>query len=209
MLIPLARAFTRFSMFVYIRARFRFTLIGGYLTAQVDREPRGNWRRNSNSREVVASSPSFCRPAARVPRRACSQVMLLVPQTLKVNEPLLELISFKTSCKHDSNSSSDIDTRISIDWQIMYGSARLIPKRRSKHAVLYDLLEKTKPFAAGASTLLCTFPWIERPVKKYGNPHLLHGLRYLLLSKRLLVSRWVAPLTDPSRSSHLFLLYSL
>ena len=165
MLIPLARAFTRFSMFVYIRARFRFTLIGGYLTAQVDREP-GNWRRNSNSREVVANSPSFSRPAARAPRRACSQVMLLVPQTLKVNEPLLELISFKTSCKHDSNSSSDIDTRISIDWQIMYGSARLIPKRRSKHAALYDLLEKTKPFAAGASTPLCTFPWIERPVKK-------------------------------------------
>ena len=82
--------------------------------SSVDREP-GNWRRNSNSREVVANSPSFSRSAARAPRRACSQVMLLVPQTLKVNETLLELISFKTSCKHDSNSSSHIDTRISID----------------------------------------------------------------------------------------------
>ena len=207
MLIRLARAFTRFSMFVYISARFLFTLNWRTSDSSVDGEPRGNWRRNSNSRDVVASSPSFSRPAARAPRRACSQVMLLVPQTLKVNETLLELITFKTSCKHDSNSSSAIDTRISIDWQIMYGSDRLIPKRRSKHAALYVLLEKTKPLAA--STPLCIFPWIERPVKKYGNPHLLHGLPYLLLSKRLLVSRWAAPLTDSSRSFHFFLLYSL
>ena len=34
---------------------------------------KGNWRRNSNSREVVASFPSISRPYARVPRRACSQ----------------------------------------------------------------------------------------------------------------------------------------
>ena len=31
--LPLACAFTYFSMFVYIRARFRFALIGGNLTA--------------------------------------------------------------------------------------------------------------------------------------------------------------------------------
>ena len=34
---------------------------------------QGNWRRNSNSREVVASFPSFSHPYARAPRRACSQ----------------------------------------------------------------------------------------------------------------------------------------
>ena len=39
--------------------------------SSVKGEPRGNWRRNSNSRDVVASSPSFSRPAARAPRRAC------------------------------------------------------------------------------------------------------------------------------------------
>ena len=61
---------TYFSMFVYIRARFRFALIGGNLT--VDGEPQGNCRRNSNSRNVVASSLSFSRPAARAPWRACS-----------------------------------------------------------------------------------------------------------------------------------------
>ena len=34
MTLPLARAFSCFSMFVYIRACFRFPLIGGNLTAQ-------------------------------------------------------------------------------------------------------------------------------------------------------------------------------
>ena len=60
---------TRFSiMLVYIRARFRFELIGRNLTAQSKK-----W--NSNSRDVVASSPSFSRPAARAPRRTYSQVI--------------------------------------------------------------------------------------------------------------------------------------
>ena len=36
-------------------------------------EPRGNWRQDSNSRDVVASSPWFPRPAARAPRRTSSQ----------------------------------------------------------------------------------------------------------------------------------------
>ena len=39
----------------------------------VDGEPPGNWRRNSYSRDVVASSSSFSRPAASAPWRACSQ----------------------------------------------------------------------------------------------------------------------------------------
>ena len=41
--------------------------------SSVDGEPQGNCRRNSNSRDVIASSPSLSRPAARAPRRACSQ----------------------------------------------------------------------------------------------------------------------------------------
>ena len=40
----------------------------------VDVEQQGNWRWNSNSRDVVASSPSFSHHAARAPRRACSQI---------------------------------------------------------------------------------------------------------------------------------------
>ena len=36
----------------------------------VDREAQGNWRWTSNSTDVVASCPSFSRPAARVPWRA-------------------------------------------------------------------------------------------------------------------------------------------
>ena len=41
--------------------------------SSVDREPQGNWNRNSNSRHVVASYPSFSCPATRAPRRACWQ----------------------------------------------------------------------------------------------------------------------------------------
>ena len=41
----------------------------------VDREPQGNCRWNSNSRDVVGSCPSFSCPAARVPRRACSHTI--------------------------------------------------------------------------------------------------------------------------------------
>ena len=40
--------------------------------SSVDREPPGHWRRNSYSRDVVASSSSFSHPAARAPWRACS-----------------------------------------------------------------------------------------------------------------------------------------
>ena len=44
--------------------------------SSVDGELQGNWRWNSNSREVVASSPSFSRPVARAPRTACSLAKL-------------------------------------------------------------------------------------------------------------------------------------
>ena len=43
--------------------------------SSVDGEPQRNWRRNLNSRDVVVSSPSFSRPAASAPRRACSQAL--------------------------------------------------------------------------------------------------------------------------------------
>ena len=39
----------------------------------VDGVPQGNWRWNSSSRDVVASSPSFSRPSTRAPWGACSQ----------------------------------------------------------------------------------------------------------------------------------------
>ena len=67
-----------FSMFVYIRVRFRLALIGVNLTSQSTGATQGNWRWNSNSRDVVASSPSFSHLAARAPWRACSQAILPV-----------------------------------------------------------------------------------------------------------------------------------
>ena len=68
---------TSFSMFVYTHTRFRFALNGGNLTAQSDGELKGNWRWNSNSREIVAISLFFSRPAARASRKASSQATSL------------------------------------------------------------------------------------------------------------------------------------
>ena len=71
MCLQLARASTCFLMFVYIRTQIISPLHWLAEIWQLSR--RGNWRPNSNSREIVASSPSFSRPTAWVPRRACSQ----------------------------------------------------------------------------------------------------------------------------------------
>ena len=68
---------TCFLMFIHILASFRFALIGGSLTAESTGSHRGIGRigggSNSNSRDVVASSPSFSalppeRPAELVRR---------------------------------------------------------------------------------------------------------------------------------------------
>ena len=62
-----------FSMFVYKRRSFPLRTDWRKSDSSVGGEPQGNWRWNSNSRDVVASSPSFSLSNARAPRRACSQ----------------------------------------------------------------------------------------------------------------------------------------
>ena len=47
----------------------------------VDGMAQGNWRWNSSSRDVVASSPSFSCPTTRAPGRACSQATECVVTT--------------------------------------------------------------------------------------------------------------------------------
>ena len=62
---------------ITLRARFRFAMIGGNLTAQSMGSPRGigsGIQIPEKRRTVVASSPSFSRPAVRALRRACLQV---------------------------------------------------------------------------------------------------------------------------------------
>ena len=43
--------------------------------SSVNGEPQRNWKWNSNSRDIVASYPSFSHPAATAPWRACTQAM--------------------------------------------------------------------------------------------------------------------------------------
>ena len=66
--------------------------------SSVSGEPQGNWRWNSNSRDVVASPPYFSCPTTRAPWRACSQATSMkVELQLYVNKmfelPLIGLIS--------------------------------------------------------------------------------------------------------------------
>ena len=67
--LPLACVFQ--CLFTLILHSFLLRLDWWKCDSSVDGEPQGNWRWNSNSRDVFASSPSFSRPA--LPRRACSQ----------------------------------------------------------------------------------------------------------------------------------------
>ena len=75
-LVMMSLPLTRFWMFVYICARFCFALIGRKSDSSVEGAPPGKWRWNSNSREAVATPPSFSCPATRAPRRTCSQAIM-------------------------------------------------------------------------------------------------------------------------------------
>ena len=64
-----------FLMFVYIFLLFLLFADWGKSDSSVDGERQASWRWNSNSRDVISSSPGLSRPAARAPRRACSRAM--------------------------------------------------------------------------------------------------------------------------------------
>ena len=66
--LPLARAFTCLLMFVYVRARVRFALIGGNLTAQSTGRHKGiGGETQIPKKDVVASSPFFPAPPPERP----------------------------------------------------------------------------------------------------------------------------------------------
>ena len=65
---------TCFSMFVYICNRFHFP--GQVRSA--NGEPQENWRWNSNSRDIGASSPSFSRPTTKPPRELAHRLIFSV-----------------------------------------------------------------------------------------------------------------------------------
>ena len=54
--------------------------------SSVDGEPQGNWRWNSHSRDIVASSRFFSRPTTRAPRRACSQARKKLKMSFNLEE---------------------------------------------------------------------------------------------------------------------------
>ena len=76
MSLPLTRVFECLFTLIFC-ARFCFALIGRKSDSSVEGAPPGKWRWNSNSREAVATPPSFSCPATRAPWRTCSQAIML------------------------------------------------------------------------------------------------------------------------------------
>ena len=92
MSLPFAHAFTCFSKFVYI-ILCSFTLQADWRKSDrsVDGESQENWRWNSNSREKVASSPSFSHPAGEHPRKLARRLVKIMMQVHECQswQPLL------------------------------------------------------------------------------------------------------------------------
>ena len=83
--------------------------------SSVDGEPQGNWRWNSNSRDVVASSPSFSRRAARTPRRACSQAKKRIQALLETCKKDVGRITYekrKRTIPLKTSHSLDLDNQV-------------------------------------------------------------------------------------------------
>ena len=92
MSLPFAHAFTCFSKFVYI-ILCSFTLQADWRKSDrsVDGESQENWRWNSNSREKVASFPSFSRPAGERPGELARRLVKVMMQVYECQswQPLL------------------------------------------------------------------------------------------------------------------------
>ena len=71
--ITLGASFHMFFNICWHSRSFPLLAVWRKSDSSVDGKPQGNWWRNSNYRDVVASSPSFSRLVTRAPRRACSQ----------------------------------------------------------------------------------------------------------------------------------------
>ena len=69
-----------------------------------------------NSRDVVASSPSFSRPAARAPREACSQASaeFIDPSTVFFLKVINE-DNFTKICRHRRNERLNIGKRVKFE----------------------------------------------------------------------------------------------
>ena len=107
---------TCLSMFVYIRARFRFSLIGRNLTAESKashREIGGGIQ--IPERDVVASSPSFSRPAARAPREACSQASAEFIDPSTVFFKVTNEDNFTKICRHRRKERLNIGKRVKFE----------------------------------------------------------------------------------------------
>ena len=125
-------------------AQITFTLIGGnHPDSSVNREPQGNWKCNSNSREdvhVVASSPSFLCPTTRAPRSACSQAIVNydsgpIPSSMPHPIGMETLIFYQTQNTHLGKKDwANLETNI---WECLEFQSVFVPRKQVSSCQTY------------------------------------------------------------------------
>ena len=89
---------TCFSMFVYIRAHFRFTLIGGNLTVQSTGTRRGNGGGIQIPETQLQALPPFSAPPPEHPRHLARK--LPQPELLDYSQPCFLSSNWFFECEH-------------------------------------------------------------------------------------------------------------
>ena len=110
--LSLARAFQCLFTFVFVAASRWLAEIWQFSR----RQATGKLEVEFNSRDVVASSPSFSRPAARAPREACSQASaeFIDPSTVFFLKVINE-DNFTKICRHRRNERLNIGKRVKFE----------------------------------------------------------------------------------------------
>ena len=84
--------------------------------SSVDGYPQANWRWNSNSRDVVASSLSFSLPTTRASQRACSETSLW--WTLRVCS--FKMIQIRIVRHLDHGTSIELINPLPVLYQVVF-----------------------------------------------------------------------------------------
>ena len=110
--LSLVRAFQCLFTFVFVAASRWLAEIWQFSR----RQATGKLEVEFNSRDAVASSPSFSRPAARAPREACSQASaeFIDPSTVFFLKVINE-DNFTKICRHRRNERLNIGKRVKFE----------------------------------------------------------------------------------------------
>ena len=119
---PVARAFRCFLNVCLHSRSFPLRADWQKSDSSVDGEPQLNWRRNSNSRDVVASSASFSRPPHQIARRLALKGLAVWPLSSSYLNIICQLrFPIRSLCTMKLNVNDEITyTRQKMFWEIIF-----------------------------------------------------------------------------------------